>query len=532
MLDELTAENLGLIAAAEVQLAPGLTVITGETGTGKTLLLGALRLLRGDQARKGVIGPAGDRATVSARFFDDGDEHVVRRTVSAGRSRAYLDGSAATAADLAGALADRVAIVGQHDQLTITASAGVRRLLDRRLDPAGREARDRYDHAWSRWTSVRREADDLGDVRSLERERDTLAYQIEEIESVGIDPDSDVHLRDRVIALRNVDSVLEATDRAVRALGADGMEPALEEAVRALREASTHDPAARDLAERAETLAGLVHDLGADIARHATSIENDPSELGTLEERLHRLSDLMRKYGDSIEDVVTFGKEAAGTLDDVRRRIGAAADIDERLAAARTGLEDAGSDLRDARRRAAGQLSDEALTHLGELGFTDPVLQVEVEPAEPSRAGADTAAVRFASSADLTPGPISSIASGGELSRLVLALTLAAGSGEATTLAFDEIDAGIGGTTALAMGAKLAGLGRERQVVCVSHLPQVAAHADLHLRVVRSGSTATVEALTDDAERIAELTRMLSGLEGSKPSSGAASELLEHARRG
>ncbi len=530
MLDELTAENLGLIAAADIRISPGLTVITGETGTGKTLLLGALRLLRGDQARKEVIGPSGDRCTVSARFLEGDDERVVRRSVTAGRSRAYLDGAAATAADLADALAERVSIVGQHDQLTITSRAGVRRLIDRRLDVDGQRARDRYDVAWASWAAVTEEAEDLGDIRALERERDMLAFQLEEITSAAIDPDADPHLKERVIALRSVDAVVDAADRAVRALGPDGAEPLLEAAVHALREAGALDPSGSDLAARAEALAGSLHDLSSDVARHATSIEADPQALAELEERLHMLSGLMRKYGDSVDDVLTFGKDAEAKLAQVQERIAAASDIDARIVEARRLVDEAGADLLAGRQRAASLVTADALEHLRELGFADPRLEIVVDPADAARLGADAATVRFASTSDLTPGPVGAIASGGELSRLVLALTLGAGSDAATTLAFDEIDAGIGGITALAMGSKLRRLAADRQVVCVSHLPQVAAHADMHLRVTRSGSVASVEELGHD-ERIDELTRMLSGIEGSEPASGAARELLEHAQQ-
>lgn len=530
MLDEITAANLGLIASAEVRLAPGLTVITGETGTGKTLMLGALRLLRGDKASKGVIGPHDDACAVSARFVDGDDEHVVRRTVDPQRSRAYLDGVAATAGDLADALARRVAIIGQHDQLTITSTAGVRALVDRRLDTAGSAARDRYLRAWDARVALRRELEEVGgDLRAVERERDMATFQIHEIDDAAIDPDTDVDLRDRVVAMRNADALVAEFDVALSSLGEEGAGSGLDRALAALARATALDPAATPLHERATDLASQVNELARDVAAHVTDIEADPVVLAAMEERLALLGQLRRKYGDSIEDVLAFRKEAEATRDRLSAVLESAQDIDRRREAVTAELAEAGERLRTARQAAADAIAADAITHLTDLGFTDPIVAIAVEEAEPGASGADSLSVRFASNADLAPGPVSGIASGGELSRLVLALSLAAGFAEASTLAFDEIDTGIGGATALAMGEKLKALAEHRQIVCVSHLPQVAAFADRHIRVDRTGSTAVVEVLAED-DRIRELTRMLSGLSASEPGLDHARELLAHAR--
>jgi DNA repair protein RecN (Recombination protein N) len=530
MLDELTATNLGLIPTAEVRLAEGLTVITGETGTGKTLMLGALRLLRGDTARKGVIGPAGDTCEVSARFLDGDEEHIARRHVDATRSRAYLDGVAATAGDLAEALAHRVAIIGQHDQLTITSAAGVRSLIDRGLDDDGIGARDAYGAAWSHAMAIRAEMEALGgDLRSIERDRDIAQYQVAEIDEADLDPVEDGQLRDRVVALRNVDALLGEVDRAASALGGEGVEPVLDAAAVAMRAAAGFDTAAGELADRIDDISSLVNEVSRDIAAYAAGLDADPDHLASMEQRLHLLGELRRKYGDTVEDILGFRKQAAETAARLSGMLDAAADIEERAAAARATVEHTGERLRQVRQHAADEIAALAREHLTDLGFTDPIVRITVEPAEPTGGGADRAVVLFASTSDLDPGPVSSIASGGELSRLVLALTLAAGSPDTTTIAFDEIDTGIGGTTALAMGEKLKALAQTRQVVCVSHLPQVAAHADVHLRVTREGSVASVERLVDE-ERVMELTRMLSGLEGSEPGIDHARELLAHAR--
>jgi DNA repair protein RecN (Recombination protein N) len=530
MLDEIVVRNLGLIGEASVRLADGLTVITGETGTGKTLMLGALRLLRGDKAGKGIIGPASTTCDVSGRLVDGDTETTIRRTVDASRSRAYIDGAAATAGTLADTLAGVVAIVGQHDQLTITTPTGVRTLVDRLLDEEGRQVAERYSQAWVAYRIVLGEADEIGgDLHSLERERDTLSFQIAEIDDAAIDPDVDGDLRHRVIRLRNADALMADVDRALRALGDDGVEAHLDAAIEALDAASKIDPGVRALSDRLIDATTSLRDAVSDIAAFGTGLEADPSALEALEDRIALINGLMRKYGDSIDDIALFRDQAAerhGRLSDL---LDAASDIEQRVGAAAADVARVGADLTEARRRAAASMADAATRHLRDLGFTSPVVVIAIEASEPNRHGCDTTSVRWASTEGLTPQPVSAIASGGELSRLVLALTLASGSDEATVLAFDEIDTGIGGATALAMGQKLNALAAHRQVVVVSHLPQVAAFADEHFVVERRGANATVRRLDDD-ERLVELTRMLSGMSESVVGREHAAELVTLAR--
>jgi len=531
MLDEIVVHNLGLIQEAHVRLAEGLTVITGETGTGKTLMLGALRLLRGDKAGKGIIGPVSASCDVSGRLIEGDTETTIRRTVDASRSRAYIDGAAATAGTLSETLAGAVAIVGQHDQLTITTSTGVRTLIDRLLDEEGLRAAERYAQAWGAYRAVLGEADEIGgDLHSLERERDTLAFQIAEIDDAAIDPDTDGDLRQRVIRLRNADALTGDIDRALHALGDDGAEAHLDAAIAALDGASKIDPEVRALSERLIDATSSLREATSDIAAFGTGLEADPSALESLEDRIALINGLMRKYGDSIEDIAVFRKQAEERHDRLTGLLDASADIEQRIEAAAAEVAGAGSDLTAARRRAATSMAVDATGHLRDLGFTSPVVAVDIEASEPNRHGCDTASVQWASTEGLTPQPVSAIASGGELSRLVLALTLASGSAEATVLAFDEIDTGIGGATALAMGQKLNALAAHRQVIVVSHLPQVAAFADEHIVVEREGADATVRRL-DDEERLVELTRMLSGMSESVVGREHAAELVALARR-
>lgn len=527
MLDELTAVNLGLIAEASIRVPSGLTVLTGETGTGKTVMLGALRLIRGDTAHKGSIGPAGPTCDVAARFVDGDTETVLRRTIAPDRSRAYIDGVASPAAALADLSDGRIEIVGQHDQLSITKGAGVRRLVDRMLDADGMAAKASYRASWDAYQGVLEEIAVLGsDMRELERERDFLAHQVEEIDRADLEPDEEHDLRTRVVRMRNADALIQELDATLTALADDAIGDNLGRAIAALRAATRFDESLEPLVDRLEATATEINEVAGSIARTATDLDTDAEALATVEDRLAELAALKRRYGDSIEDVLTFRKDAAERVDRLSTMLEAAEDVDARLARARTTLDGAGEALRAHRAAAAATIVSNAVEHLRDLGFSDPLVDIGVTPREPAKDGSDRLVIHFASDAALDPGPVSSIASGGELSRLVLALTLASGASDADVIAFDEIDAGVGGTTALELGRKLATLSAGRQVICVTHLPQVAAFATAHFAVERSGTSAGIRPIHGE-ERLEELSRMLAGLGDSDSGRDHAKELME-----
>lgn len=526
MLDELTVANLGLIASADIRLSSGLNVITGETGTGKTLMLGALRLLRGDKAAKGLIGPYGDTCEVAVRFVDGSDEVVLRRSVDAKRSRAYVDDLTATAGTLADVLSQRVSIVGQHDHLAISSTAGVRALIDRRLGADGLATRSEYEAAWRARRVLMEERDAIGsDARALERERDMAQFQADEIDRADLSPGEDDDLHQKVLLLRNADALLAELDTTMRALGDAGAGSLLDDAVGALRRARPFAPEAGAIGERLLDVSTLLNDAAGDVAVLAASIEQDPDELDAIEERIALVGSLKRKYGATVEEVIAFGALAGTERDRLDALIASAADIDERIAIAEEHLSSVGRRLREARADGAKMISGEAMSHLQDLGFSSPHVEIDVPERQPTAEGADRPVILFASTEGLVPEPISSVASGGELSRLVLALTLASGSEDLAVLAFDEIDSGIGGETALAMGHKLKQLAIDHQVICVSHLPQVAAFADTHIVVSRSEAGAVASEVVAE-DRLEEITRMLSGLTGSETGRDHARDLL------
>ncbi len=289
------------------------------------------------------------------------------------------------------------------------------------------------------------------------------------------------------------------------------------------------DPIFRSLEEQVREAALLVDDLAAEVGRTATDFDRDPAALDVTEQRLALLGSLQRKYGESLDEVLRFGGEARSRAAELTKLLDDASTLEADVEKATMAIDDAGVRLTASRRSAAAELTERAVAHLCDLGFSAPTVSIELTATTPGPGGADRASIVFASDTSLTPSAISRVASGGELSRLVLALRLAAGVAEAPVVAFDEIDAGIGGETALAMGRKLRDLATGRQVLAVTHLPQVAAFAACHFVVRRNGPAASVVRV-DGEDRLEELSRMLAGLSESAKGREHAAELLEMAQ--
>ena len=523
MLDELAVTNLGIIESARVEPSPGMVVVSGETGTGKTLLLGALRLLTGMPARSTMIGPHRNEATVEGRFVFDDTELIVSRRIHARGSRSYINGSMVPARTLAERLDGLVEIVGQHDPLRLTRPNALRTLLDLRLDSP--DHLTCYRAAWKRARELDEAAARLGgDLRALEREQDLLSYQIGEIERAGFRIGEDEELERLANRLGNAEQIVELLGSARLDLSSarDRVGPA----VAALQRACDLDPSQDELLEMLEGLDATLAEASSACREAREDIDTEPEALMSVNDRLTLLGDLRRKYGAGIEEILTYRESALARHRELTGLLDRAATLEADRAASSHKLREAGGSLREARRRAAALIVEAATAHLRELGFGDPVVRMDIGEAAPRATGADTVELLFSSDSRLEAGPVGRVASGGELSRLVLSLRLASGSTDARLVAFDEIDAGVGGTTALAMGAKLARLATDRQALCVSHLPQVAAYADSHIVVERDGPSATVRTLGEE-DRLRELSRMLSGLADSERGYRHARELRE-----
>jgi len=522
MLDELAVRNLGIIGSASLEPGPRFTVVTGETGTGKTLLLGALRLLLGEDADTALVGPDGDEATVEGRFIDEGTEVVVARRLSrSSRSRAYLDGAMSSAGALEARVRPLIEIIGQGSHLGLGRPSELRALIDSQIDLNGYKL-DEYKRAWSTYSALIEERDALGgDRAALERELDLCEYQAREIEGAGIaDAEEEEDLRGRLRRLRNAEELAEAFAEAER--GLDAGRSGIGAAVAAVRRAVGVDPSLVELERGLSSIEAGLADMAIDLRKSAEGLDMETADLELAEERLRVLTDLKRKYGASLAEVIEFGrsaKERAVRLGEILDRSGT---LERDIGEAHNALIEAASRLKQRRAEVAGRLVARAVDHLNDLGFSSPHLEVVLEETEPGPNGADIPRILFASDRRLQPGELGRTASGGELSRVVLAIRLAVRAERA--MVFDEVDAGVGGATALTLGRKLAAL--DGQVLCVTHLPQVAAFADVHYAIRRSGVDVKVERLAG-AARVEELSRMLAGLPDSERGKEAAEELLD-----
>ncbi len=526
MLEHLRARNLGLIRDAEIDPGAGLTVITGETGAGKTLLLGALRLLLGEASDSGVVGPFDSDAQADGLFVSGDDELGVTRVVpGGGRSRSFIDGAVASASALVDRVGTLVEIVGQHDQLELRKPRHTLSLLDSNLDGRAKLALDGYRDAWRLLQEKLDEAGRLGGSgQELARELDLLQHQHTEIIAAGFEPGDDVDLEHKENRLRNASGIREHLGAALDAVAI--IDETSSELVARLRKVEGLDPAASQLADTAESLAISATDLHRDLSSGIEDLVDDPAALAGIEERLNLLGELKRKYGKTVDDILLFGKQAGERALEVEQLLARASSIGEEVEAALRSVEKEAASLTAVRRACADRLRSEMTTHLAEVGLESASVTFHFEAVEPGASGADRVEIHFASHAGLQAGTLTKVASGGELSRLILALSLSTSTSTDSTLVFDEVDTGVGGATALAMGRKLADLARERQVLCVTHLPQVAAFADTHYVITRKDNEATV-ALVSGPGRLEELSRMIAGLPESERGQQAAIELLE-----
>jgi DNA repair protein RecN (Recombination protein N) len=568
MWEQIRLASIGVIDEAELELGPGFAVITGETGAGKTMVVTSLDLLCGGRADPGLVRRGESRSRVEARVMVDGDPDrvqqitdqvaeaggelddntlIVSRTVSAeGRSRAHLGGVAVPAGVLGRLSEHLVTVHGQSDQHRLLRPTAQRDAVDRFGGDRIAGVLDRYRPAYTRWREVEAELRELRDqAEERLREVDRLRFGLEEIAAAEPQPDEDDDLRAEEQRLAHADGLVSATAQAHEALAGtdtDGGDATslLASANRLLEAEREHDPRLAELADRLAELAYLLADLSTDLAAYSASVDSDPVRLATVQERRAALTALTRKYGDSINEVLAWAKDAAAQLADLE---GADDRIDQ-LEAERTELvttlQTTGAELTEARSEAAARLSERVTGEVADLAMPNARVTVTVRPrADESDSGVDHLGpdggdeVEFWLAAN--PGaqarPLGKAASGGELSRVMLALEVVlADTTDIPTFVFDEVDAGIGGSAAVEVGKRLARLARSAQVVAVTHLPQVAAFADRHYRVVKSddGSVTTsgVQSL-DEAARVRELSRMLAGLEGSATAEAHARELLD-----
>ncbi len=538
MLEELHVAGLGVIDEATLEFAPGLNVLTGETGAGKTMVTVALSLVLGGRGSVDLVRGDRDAASVEARFSlptpaladwaDQGELFLARILRRDGRSSCRISGQLAPVSALATVGHELVEIHGQQQVEPLLRPATQLAFLDRFAgqDHAGTLHRFHAVHAEARRARSRLQAL-VHAAREREREKDLLAFQADEIRAAQVVPGERAALEEERARLANADRLVELAVAARAAVADDGSATdALREAAARLSAAAALDARAAALAGRAVALVAEAEDLGREIRTYVDAVPMDPERLQAVGERLAALSQLERKYGDGEDGILAYLEEATGRLaalegqDDERRDLDAAV---ERLAGQERELARLVSQGRE---RAAEPLATAIRAELHDLGMAGASFEAVLTPTpELTADGSESVEFRFAGGPDQPVLPFSRVASGGELSRTMLACrSVLADLDDVPTLVFDEVDAGIGGRAAAAVGERLARLAQHRQVLVVTHLAQIAAHADRHFVVTKESGATTVRAVSDD-ERTNELARMLSG-RVSRASVTHARELL------
>jgi DNA repair protein RecN (Recombination protein N) len=571
VLEELRITGLGVIESATLELGPGLTVITGETGAGKTMVVTALGLLLGGRADSGAVrsGSRSARVEGTLRIADlpdvvaavdaaggeiEGDHVLLARNVAAeGRSRAFVGGASVPVSRLAEVAEPLVAVHGQSDQHRLLQPRAQREALDAYGGQETAALLSDYRALHAELIATERElAEVVTHARERAREADLLRFGLGEIEAVSPQPGEDTTLADEEQRLGHADTLRTAAESAREALSSDEGNPDALAAVAAARTlldgVRDHDNVAGQLADRVAEITYLLSDVAADVASYAGGLETDPARLAAVSERRAALTALTRKYGETVDEVLAWAEASAGRLaelDDTDDRV---TRLREQRDDLRARLAPAAAALSDARAESAARLSEELTGELALLAMPHALLRVEVRQSESDdglrvgerrlrygSSGVDEVEILLAANTGSELRPLHRGASGGELSRVMLALEVAlAGTSPVPTFVFDEVDSGVGGKAAVEVGRRLATLAATAQVLVVTHLPQVAAYADRHVVVEKSSDgSVTTSGLTllDAAGRERELSRMFAGMDDSETALAHARELLEAAAR-
>jgi DNA repair protein RecN (Recombination protein N) len=554
VIDELRITDLGVINEATLALHPGLTVVTGETGAGKTMIVSGMGLLLGARADPKAVRSGAERARVEGRFsaveyglvervtqaggeLDEGELLIARHLTTAGRSRAYLGGAQVPAAVCAEIAEDLITIHGQSEQARLASADRQREILDRFAGDAFAETLDSYRARYSERKTAAAQLEQLrSEALTRTREIDLLRFGLEEIEKVAPEPGEDVSLAAETSRLQSADDLRLSAHAAMVALaGADdesgGALTSIAFARRSVEDLASRDESARELARRVADLSYELGDLAGDLAQYLDGLEVQPGRLEWIAERRSQLFALTRKYGKTCDEVLAWAAESAGRLAGLESSDDKIDELQQRVEALEVELVGLAEEISTRRRQAATAFGPRVRRELEALAMPHAQLIFELTPAEPGPHGADSIDLLFSADVGSEPRSLAKFASGGELSRVRLALEVVLATGrENGTLVFDEIDAGVGGRVAVEIGRRLAELAQHAQVVVVTHLAQVAAFADRHYVVVKSddGQVTTSGVIqVSDAGRAAELARMMAGLETTDSALAHAGELVE-----
>lgn len=573
MLEELRIRDLGVITDATLPLGPGLSVVTGETGAGKTMVVTAVGLLLGARSDAGAVRSGAKSATAEAVLklenghpavaraleagadveeFDGGAELILARRLGAdGRSRAFLGGRAAPVGVLAEIGETLVVVHGQSDQIRLKGAAAQRGALDKFAGDSLAAPLATYQALYSHWKSIQTELDTLRSAaRDRLREAESLETALAEIDEVDPQPGEDESLKAEAVKLANVEELRIAANTAHQALIAEDFGDAgdattmVDAAKRTLEHVAEHDAELGAAAARLAEVGFLLNDIATELASYQAGLDSEgPERLAEIEDRRAALAKLVRKYAPSIDEVLVWAENARIRFDELQDDSTRIEALDAEVVRTEADLTKQAAAISKIRAKAAKDLSARVSAELKALAMADATLVINIEAGgQLGPFGVDEISFLLQPHAGAPARPLGKGASGGELSRVMLAIEVVlAAVDPVPTFVFDEVDAGVGGRAAVEIGRRLAMLAQHVQVLVVTHLPQVAAFADQHIRVTKTsvrgsdgatatGFTSSDVQLLDPSERIKELARMLAGQEDSESAQAHAQELLEDAR--
>ena len=559
MIEQIHIRDLGVIREAQLDLGPGLTVLTGETGAGKTMVLNALGLLLGSRSdasavRKGqeqafvegrwlLPNEALDRITASGIEIEDGELLVSRSISSEGRSKATVSGRSVPVGVLTEIGEHLVVVHGQSDQIRLKSAAAQREALDQFAGAPLAVLNEKYSETYTAWKMAANRLQVLTtESSSRAREADEIRAAVEELTKLDPKSGEDVELSELAERLTHVEELRIAAAAAHEELSSDSFDDssdaltAIGKARRALEQVSNHDPELEKLAEQLKEIGFSLNETAASISSYIAGLDNDgASELEKIQSRRAELSSAMRKYGPTLDEVIAYLETAGSRLLDLDSSDEAIASLTIEEQQLSKQAHDLAEQISSIRTKAAAELSAAVTAELSALAMTGASLDASVTRlGELTAHGVDQVALLLSAYPGAEPRPIGKGASGGELSRIMLAIEVVLAKSElAPTFIFDEVDAGVGGAAASEVGKRLAMLARNAQVIVVTHLPQVAAFANRHLRVLKSSSadfTATDVVRLEGEQVVEELARMLSGLSESESGRSHAKELLDLAQ--
>lgn len=527
MLEELFVRDMGVIGELSVEFGRGMTVVTGETGAGKTLIIEALSLLCGSRADPGSVRTGCDSSRIEARFTYGGSEFILARQVNVRESsRAYVNGSLSRLSDLSECTAGLFHIYGQHDSQYLLSTTAQSITLDNfcNIDHSElRELRNRLKFSEDSLASLG------GDERSRQRELAICAMELEQLEAADLnDPAEEDKLREELELLSSAEFYRGILEKAGSELFGGTEQESVMDLLGSVRNSLVRASRYEDLATRTREIISLVDELARDLRIETEKFDTDPRRLDEIHQRLQSISKLKNRFGDTLSEIIRYRERLRKRIDELGSFEQSAAKLEKDIAGYRSQVRESEGEVRQRRMEGAAEFARSVERRLGDLAM--PNSRFEVVFGE-TPVG-DPVTFHFSPNPGEQLRPISKAASGGELSRIMLAIRLLA-SADVETMIFDEVDAGIGGRTAISIGKALAELALEKQVIVVTHLAQVAAFADGHIAIHKSdesGRSITHGKVVEGEERVSELARMLSGHHDSRAAKEHARELLEGAR--